>query len=199
MQSLSIVPRQCILSLESLCIILYAIFSAFWLCPQWEHAKINALSRICIAGMCIIGMYTVVLGMKSSRCTVSGCLDPKDLSLNRAAVWHWQLLVKHNDDRAYIGSTRQHRLPENHTCSPTNGSSNARRAGRTLSGQIYVAPAQNLRELRVFIFSSIRKTTGTTDSATSRNLGLLKRDKALQRRYDAWTPGIVKVHGSLGG
>jgi len=129
---------------------------------------------------------------------VSGCLDPRDLSI-RAAVWHWQLLVKHNDDRAYVGSTRQYRFPENSTCSPTNGPPNARRAGRPLSGQIHMASAQNLREYRVYIFSSIRKTTGTTDNATSRDLRPLKRDKALQRRYDAWTPGIVKVHsGSLG-
>ncbi|KAG2344473.1 hypothetical protein BDR05DRAFT_989299 [Suillus weaverae] len=31
----------------------------------------------------------------------------------------------------------------------------------------------------------------------SGDLGLLKRDKALQKRYDAWSPGIVKEHGSL--
>ncbi|OAX41395.1 hypothetical protein K503DRAFT_735631 [Rhizopogon vinicolor AM-OR11-026] len=31
----------------------------------------------------------------------------------------------------------------------------------------------------------------------SGDLGLLKRDKALQRRYDAWSPGIVKDHGSM--
>jgi len=73
MQSLSIVPRQCILSLESLCIIPYAIFSAFWLCPQWEHAKINALSRICITGMCIIGMYTVPWNIfVGIRCEMKG-------------------------------------------------------------------------------------------------------------------------------
>lgn len=31
----------------------------------------------------------------------------------------------------------------------------------------------------------------------SGDLGLLKRDKALQRRYNAWSPGIVKEHGSI--
>jgi hypothetical protein len=31
-----------------------------------------------------------------------------------------------------------------------------------------------------------------------RDLGLLKRDKALHKRYIAWSPGIVKEHGSLG-
>jgi len=73
------VPRQCILSLQSSCIIRYAIFNAFWLCPQWEHAKINALPRICITGMCIIGMYTVQL------CT-SLNLDLK-LCKGRPRIW----------------------------------------------------------------------------------------------------------------
>ncbi|KAG1855865.1 hypothetical protein C8R48DRAFT_608803 [Suillus tomentosus] len=31
----------------------------------------------------------------------------------------------------------------------------------------------------------------------SGDLGLLKRDKALQERYDAWSPEIVKEHGSM--
>ncbi|KAG2147475.1 uncharacterized protein EDB93DRAFT_1085487 [Suillus bovinus] len=31
----------------------------------------------------------------------------------------------------------------------------------------------------------------------SGDLGLLKRNKALQKRYNAWSPGIVKEHGSL--
>ncbi|KAG1899973.1 uncharacterized protein F5891DRAFT_952994 [Suillus fuscotomentosus] len=31
----------------------------------------------------------------------------------------------------------------------------------------------------------------------SGDLGLLKRNKALQKRYNAWSPGVVKEHGSL--
>jgi hypothetical protein len=31
-----------------------------------------------------------------------------------------------------------------------------------------------------------------------RDLGLLKRDKKLQQRYDEWARGIVREHGSLG-
>lgn len=30
------------------------------------------------------------------------------------------------------------------------------------------------------------------------DLGLLKRDRKLQKRYDDWVAGIVKQHGSMG-
>lgn len=33
---------------------------------------------------------------------------------------------------------------------------------------------------------------------TSRDLGLLKRDKKLQLRYNAWAQGIREEHGSMG-
>ena len=61
-----------------------------------------------------------------------------------------------------------------------------------------MGPTQDLREFRVYLLLNTN-ATGDADPTVSRDLGLLKRDKALQKRYDAWSPGIVKEHGSMGG
>ncbi len=35
-------------------------------------------------------------------------------------------------------------------------------------------------------------------NGTTRDLGLLKRDQALQKRYDAWAEGVKSEYGSMG-
>lgn len=50
-----------------------------------------------------------------------------------------------------------------------------------------------------YILSSVERTRDTDPTISlSRDLGLLKRDRVLQKRYNAWSSGIIKEHGSMG-
>ncbi|KAG2127109.1 hypothetical protein DEU56DRAFT_861927 [Suillus clintonianus] len=49
----------------------------------------------------------------------------------------------------------------------------------------------------LYFIINMNKTEDADSATLLRDLGLLKRDRALQKRYDAWSPGIVKEHGSM--
>ena len=56
--------------------------------------------------------------------------------------------------------------------------------------------AQDLRELRVLLH--VVCFGGHRRIVASRDLGLLKRDKKFQERYDRWLEGIKAEYGSKG-
>lgn len=65
---------------------------------------------------------------------------------------------------------------------------------------VHYPPKFTWQQLKAFINSGFGCRLISLNSGTHkciRDLGLLKRDKKLQARYDEWTRGIVKEHGSM--
>lgn len=75
---------------------------------------------------------------------------------------------------------------------PTNN----RRAACVLPAIVYVGSAQVVYQLWVRLSAPI---ASDVRSWTCSDLGLLKRDKALQQRYEEWSVHVKEKYGSNGG